>query len=41
MADRETYLASIKKRQDEYKASKAAAAAAPQATVQDKGNFVF
>ena len=41
MADRETYLASIKKRQDEYKASKAAAAAVPPAATQEKGNFVF
>ena len=37
MANRETYLATIKKRQDEYKASKNAAATAPAAS----GGFVF
>ena len=39
MTNRETYLATIKKRQDEYKATKAATAAAP--AIATKGEFVF
>lgn len=44
MGDRETYLATVKKNNDDYKAQRAAAAAtpAPQATVQFKsGGFNF
>lgn len=42
MATRETYLATIKKRQDEYKAQKAAnAAAAPIATAANGTSFKF
>lgn len=40
LADRETYLATVKQRQDEYKASKAAAAA-PAATTPTTGAFKF
>ena len=41
MANREVYLASIKQRQDEYKAQKAAQAAAPVATAPQMGDFKF
>lgn len=41
MAEREVALAEIKKRQDEYKASKAAAAGAPTASAPAAGAFNF
>lgn len=41
MANREVYLASIKQRQDEYKAQKAAQTAAPAAKTPAAGEFQF
>ena len=39
IAERETYLATVRQRQDEYEASKRAAAAAPAAPAKSGFNF--